>query len=57
MPDDGSTATLQSTCFNGLPPQYPPTMPNNGDQTSTPIPDNPDGEDSKGGQGDEPPPL
>lgn len=57
MSDDGSIATLQATCFSGFPPQYPPTMPNNGDQTSTPIPDNPDGEDSKGGGGDEAPPL
>lgn len=48
MPDDDSINTLQSTCFSGLPPQYPATMPNNGDQTSTPIPNNPDGDNSAG---------
>ena len=48
MPDDGSTNTFMSVCLAGFPPQFPPTMPNNGDQTTTPIPDNPEGEDSKG---------
>lgn len=46
LQDDGSLTTYQNTCqvFGGP----PATMPNNGDQLSSPIPDNPTGQPNGG---------
>ena len=43
LPDDGSFNTYINTCM--VLGSLPNTMPNNGDQTSNPIPNNPGGDD------------
>jgi len=49
LPDDGSITTYQNTCqvFGGP----PANMPNNGDQQSSPIADNPNGQSNGGMNG------
>ena len=51
--DDGSLSTFFSLNCNAFPPGTEPikNMPNNGDQTTTPIPDNPNGQSDGGGGG------